>query len=187
MKPLIISTGKAADGEDKYFERKNIETKIWSKVKKHENLLLAAPRRTGKSSILKYLQRVPQQGYIVKYISVQSVDSINEYFKKIYTTLLDDDNIFNFYKKYFQKTKGMLRIFASKIRGISTKGIEIDPEKRVEYYSECINLLKTLPNDFGTILFLIDEFPDAVRNISIDDKKKRDPLFTNEQGFKDRI
>ncbi len=27
MKPLIISTGKAADGEEQYFERKNIEKK----------------------------------------------------------------------------------------------------------------------------------------------------------------
>lgn len=133
--------------------------------------MLAAPRRTGKSSILKYLERNPQQGYIVKYISVQSVDSINEYFKQIYKELLIDDSIFSFYKKQFERTKGLLKSFASKIRGISTSGIEIDPTERVDYYSACKTLLKTLPNDFSTILFLIDEFPDAVRNISIDDKK----------------
>jgi hypothetical protein len=35
MKPLLISTGRAADGEDKYFQRKSIENKIWSKIKQN--------------------------------------------------------------------------------------------------------------------------------------------------------
>ena len=47
MEPLTISTGRAADGKDKYFRRKNIETKVWSKIKLNEDLLLAAPRRSG--------------------------------------------------------------------------------------------------------------------------------------------
>lgn len=172
MEPLSISTGRAADGKDKYFERKNIETKIWSKIKQGEDLLLAAPRRSGKSSILKYLERNPQDGYLIKYKSVQSVDSINEYFKQIYKLLLEDDSIFTFYKMHYEKAKGAVKSFISRIRGLSTDGIEIDPEERVDYYSECKSLLKTLPKDFDTLLFLIDEFPDAVRNISNDDKKE---------------
>ena len=172
MEPLSISTGRAADGKDKYFARKNIEAKIWSKIKLGEDLLLAAPRRSGKSSILKYLERNPRNGYLVKYKSVQSVDSINEYFKQIYKLLLEDDSIFNIYKKHYEKAKGALKSFISRIRGISTDGIEIDPEERVDYYSECKTLLKTLPNNFKTLLLLIDEFPDAVRNISNDSKKE---------------
>ncbi|MGR3176893.1 MAG: hypothetical protein ACUZ8E_02420 [Candidatus Anammoxibacter sp.] len=133
---------------------------------------MAAPRRSGKSSILKYLERNPRNGYLVKYKSVQSVDSINEYFKQIYKLLLEDDSIFNIYKKHYEKAKGALKSFISRIRGISTDGIEIDPEERVDYYSECKTLLKTLPNNFKTLLLLIDEFPDAVRNISNDSKKE---------------
>lgn len=36
MKPLMTSTGKAADGDDQYFEGKNIERKIWAKINQHE-------------------------------------------------------------------------------------------------------------------------------------------------------
>lgn len=172
MEPLLISTGRAADGKDKYFERKKIETKIWSKIKQGEDLLLAAPRRTGKSSILKYLERNPQTGFLIKYKSVQSVDSINEYFKQIYKLLLEDDSIFDFYEVHFKKAKGAVKSFISRIRGISTDGIKIDPEERVDYYNECKLLLKTLPKEFDTLIFLIDEFPDAVRNISSDNKKE---------------
>ncbi|MCD4655168.1 hypothetical protein K8T06_14700, partial [bacterium] len=59
LKPLFLSTGKAADGKHRYYKRKSIERKIWSKIKQGEDLLLAAPRRSGKSSILKYLERNP--------------------------------------------------------------------------------------------------------------------------------
>ena len=109
MKPLLISTGRAADGKDKYFERKSIETKIWSKIKQKENLLLAAPRRTGKSSILKNLERNPLSGYLIKYKAVQSVDSINEYFKQIYMLLLEDDSIFKFYERHYKKAIGTVK------------------------------------------------------------------------------
>jgi AAA+ ATPase superfamily predicted ATPase len=149
MKPLLISTGRAADGEDKYFERKSIENKIWSKIKQKEDLLLAAPRRTGKSSILKYLERNPREGYLIKYKSVQSVDSINEYFKQIYKLLLEDDSIFSSYERHYKIAKGAVKSFASRIRGISTEGIEINPEEHVDYYNECKILLKTLPPDFN--------------------------------------
>ena len=33
MKSLLISTGRAADGDEKYFERITIERKTWSKIK----------------------------------------------------------------------------------------------------------------------------------------------------------
>ena len=172
MKPLLISTGRAADGKDKYFERKSIETKIWSKIKQKENLLLAAPRRTGKSSILKNLERNPLSGYLIKYKAVQSVDSINEYFKQIYMLLLEDDSIFKFYERHYKKAIGTVKKICSRIRGISVDGIEIDPGERVDYYNECEILLKTLPEGFDTLLILIDEFPDAVKNISNDDKNE---------------
>ena len=172
MEPLLISTGKAADGKDKYFRRKSIEVKIWSKISQGEDLLLAAPRRSGKSSILKYLEKNPRTGFLIRYKSVQSVDSINEYFKQIYKILLEDDRVFGFYKQHFEKLKGTLKGFVSRIRGVSTKGIKIDPEERIDYYCECIDLLKTLPKDFDIIVFLIDEFPDAVRNISNGDKQE---------------
>jgi hypothetical protein len=166
MRPLLISTGRVADGKDKYFERPSIENKIWSKIEQKEHLLLAAPRRTGKSSILKNLERNPKANYRVKYKAVQSIDNINEYFKQLYKLLLEDDSIFGFYERHFKKAKGALKSFISRIRGLSTEGIEIDPNEHVDYYIECETLLKAFPEKFDTILFLIDEFPDAVRNIS---------------------
>ena len=170
MDPLIICTGRAAVGEDRYLRRKPVESNIWLKIKRGEDVLLAAPRRSGKSSVLKYLEGNPQGGYLVKYKSVQSVDTANEYFKQICKLLLEDDSVFGFYKAHFEKAKGAVKKFVSKIRGISVDGIEIDPYEKVDYFAECKNLLKALPQDFETVLLLIDEFPDAVSNISSQNK-----------------
>ncbi|MBU0969564.1 MAG: hypothetical protein KKC20_02900 [Proteobacteria bacterium] len=145
MDPLFISTGKPADGQDRYFTRENIEKKIWSKVKLGENLLLAAPRRTGKSSILKHLEKHPQTGYAIKYKSVQSIDSINEYFKHLYLLLLEEDAVFSHYERYVQKATGALKKIISRIRAIRLEGIEINPDEKIDYYHECSILLKMLP------------------------------------------
>lgn len=166
MEPLTISTGKVADGKGKYFDRPGIEKKIWTTLDRKEHLLLAAPRRTGKSSILKNIERNPKDNYLVKYKSVQSIDSVNEYFKQLCKILLEDNSIFGFYERHFKITKGAVKNFISRIRGLSTEGITIDPEEHVDYYLELVHLLKTLPDTFNTILLLIDEFPDAVRNIA---------------------
>ena len=172
MEPLSISTGKPADGKDSYFQRPKIEADIWSKINRKEHVLLAAPRRTGKSSILKNLERNPETGYLIKYKSVQHIDSANEFFKQIYKLLLEDDSIFRVCERHLKKSKGAVTKFISRIREISFDGMTIDPEERVDYHNECEKLLKTLPDHFDTLVLLIDEFPDAVKNISTDDKNK---------------
>ncbi|MCP4575916.1 MAG: hypothetical protein GY846_06495 [Deltaproteobacteria bacterium] len=124
----------------------------------------------GKAQCSNIWKKIPPQGYLVKYKSVQSVDTGNEYFKQIYKLLLEDDSVFGFYGKYFEKTKGAVKKFISKIRGISLDGIEIDPNEKIDYFDECKTLLKALPFNFETLLLLIDEFPDAVSNISSQNK-----------------
>ena len=172
MEPLYISTGKVADGEDRYFPRKQIEQKIWRKIKQGENLLLAAPRRTGKSSILKFIEKHPEPNYLIKYKSVQSIDSTNEFFKHLYILLLEDDLVFAHYKRYLNKAANTLKKFISRIRGISLEGVEISPDEKIDYHHEFCTLLGMLPEDMGTLVFLIDEFPDAVKNIAGESEKQ---------------
>ena len=165
LKPLTTTLGTPADGEERYFRRKKTEAKIWKTIGRGQDIFLASPRRVGKSSLLKHLERNPQQGYFVRYKAVQAIDSIDEYFKQIYRLLLEEDSIFSHYQRRFQQLKGALKRFASRIRGIGLEGVEIDSEDRTDYYEECRILLESLPEGFDTVVLLIDEFPDAVGNI----------------------
>jgi len=84
IEPLYISTGQPADGKNKFFPRDKIVNQIWRKLKRGEDLLLTAPRRVGKSSILHYVKNNPHDGYIVKYLSIMGKDNANDYFKVLY-------------------------------------------------------------------------------------------------------
>ncbi len=165
LKPLTTTLGTPADGEERYFRRKKTEAKIWKTIGRGQDIFLASPRRVGKSSLLKHLERNPQQGYFVRYKAVQAIDSIDEYFKQIYRLLLEEDSIFSHYQRRFRQLKGALKRFASRIRGIGLEGVEIDSEDRTDYYEECRILIESLPEGFDTVVLLIDEFPDAVGNI----------------------
>ena len=51
--PKVI-IGKEATG-NRYYVRKELEDEIWEEIKKGNNILLVAPRRVGKTSIMKSL------------------------------------------------------------------------------------------------------------------------------------
>ena len=93
LKPLKSSIGQPAEGEDKFFPRDAIVRKIFRKLDGGENLLLSAPRRIGKSSILKHMEENPQENQIIKYIAIQSIDSQEEFFKKLYNELIEDKDL----------------------------------------------------------------------------------------------
>jgi uncharacterized protein len=106
---LKITTGSPAEGEDKYFPRPKITEKIWRKIETGEHLQLTAPRRVGKTSILKQLARQPRTGYIVKYIIVQSVDRENEFYKLLFNELVEDPDIFGYMEGYLRKASKVVR------------------------------------------------------------------------------
>ena len=61
MSPNII-IGSGATG-DCYYRRKDIEELIWDEIKKGNHVLMSAPRRVGKTSIMKALAETRKQDY----------------------------------------------------------------------------------------------------------------------------
>jgi len=169
LKPLKSSLGQPAEGESKFFARKKITDKILRKLSNGENLLLSAPRRIGKSSILKDIVRNQIDNEIIKYMIVQSVNSQEEFFKKLFNELLEDTEILEGVGSYLAKTSATLRSYVSRISGISLDGITLNPEEVINYYEECIKLISSFKTDKKIIIF-IDEFPDALNNILKNDE-----------------
>jgi len=101
-----------------------------------------------------------------------SVDNANSYFKQIYNSILEDDDIFNIADTYIKKTKRNVKNWIKKIRGVSLEGLEVDNNDQIDYFYEIIELLQSLPKSSPKIIFLIDEFPDCVSNIAMNNKKE---------------
>lgn len=166
IEPLYISTGQPADGKNKFFPRDKIINQIWRKLKRGEDLLLTAPRRVGKSSILHFIKKNPEDGYIVKYLSIMGVDNSNIYFKNIYNILLENSDIFGFWNSNMEKRKLDVEKVKDTVSSVGLDGIGLEGTRKTDYYEKTKNLLASLPKEAPRVIFLLDEFPETVSNIA---------------------
>ena len=171
LKPLKPIAGPPAEGEDRFFPRNNVIKRIRRKLRAGGHLLLSAPRRIGKTSILKHIENNPQENQIIRYIIVQSIDSSEEFFKKLYNVLLNDKEIFDGLEGYWQRTTASAKRYASRITGFTVEGsVEIGEEETINYYEECMLLIEHFDKKEKNIIIFVDEFPDAINNILEKDK-----------------
>lgn len=172
LKPLKGSLGVPAEGDRKYFARDKIVRKILRMLNQNENLLLSAPRRIGKSSILKYMQKHPQENQIILYIPVQSIDTSEEFFKSLFNELIKNEEIFNGVAGYLRKAKNVLKCYVSRISGFSMMSgeVKVGSDESINYYDECSRLFDSFEIKNKKIVVFVDEFPDALTNILARDR-----------------
>lgn len=162
---LRVTTGIPAEGEEKFFPRPKIVEKIWRKIANGEHLQLTAPRRVGKTSILKNLALKPRDGYLVKYIIVQSVDQENEFYKLLFNELVEDKNIFGLLDGYLRQASTAVKEYIKRIQSISTNEVTINHSVTLNYETELKQLIQAIPEECPKIILEVDEFPHAVENI----------------------
>lgn len=155
------SLGNPARGEA-FYQRERIIRKIYQVLKTGTSIYLSAPRRVGKTSILKYLEEFPDLNYYFIYIITESVYTDNEFFKSVFEGLLKSDAI-----KALSKASTTVREFITNILGRvkSISDIELREGEEPNYYELLIELLSNVSNDHGRVVIMIDEFPQAIQNI----------------------
>lgn len=161
--------GQAARGED-FFPRPKITNEIWSKLESGSNLLLVAPRRVGKSSILFDLLDNPKEGYIIIYYTSESVNSPNEFYKKLFNHINEK---FSTIKKYKNKVESFTKDFLSRVDSFSVMDVSVTlGESKISFENEVNRILQDLKLEKEKLIILIDEFAQTVENI-IEDKETR--------------
>jgi AAA+ ATPase superfamily predicted ATPase len=84
------SMGRLAEG-DAFFDRKKTLYRAWDLLKT-SNLLLLAPRRVGKSSLLNRMkQEAPARGYKALYLSVPDAEDELDFIKRLIRAIRDAD------------------------------------------------------------------------------------------------
>lgn len=156
--------GQVVTGE-KFFNRKEDIRKLWEKIKSGSSILLSAPRRTGKTSILYNIKDNPENGYSILYLDTESVDSCNEFFRKIYNHLLNESD-----EKLKVQIVEMVRSLGKKIEQVG-KTIKLG-DKELDYYEELVLLMKKIDLKDHKIVIIIDEFAQTLQNMLKESEKK---------------
>ena len=164
--------GSAAEGEH-YFSRPALDARFWKYIQTGSNILLSAPRRIGKTSFLRHLCDNPAPGYLIKYHTTESINQGNEFFKRLYKSLLEELST-------NQSAWNALREITKKnhIEKVGLKGIEIK-KADLDYYEEFRLLLNKLTLD-QPLIFILDEFSETLVNINKDFGEDAGRLFLHQ-------
>ena len=164
MQPLKPTIGQPATGREHYFDRPQISQQIRRSLERGGNLLISAPRRIGKSSLIKHLLTQAAANEIIIYISVQSATHSNEFFEKLFKELIKNNTVFAGMNGFTQRASAGLKNIISRVRNITLEGgLEIDKTANIDYYTALQTLIKALTEK--KVILLLDEFPDAVSNM----------------------
>lgn len=151
--------GQTPRGDD-FFPRPTVVNRIYRAFANDAHLYLAAPRRVGKTAIMRHLEENPQPQYAFKYVITESVDNATAYF----TVLVEAVHTL---KKLPRQTLEALGAFLQRLRGIDVAGVGIQWEagESTGPFAEFKKLVQTLDTNGLKVVIMIDEFPQTVKNI----------------------
>src|SRR5579862_2184222 len=147
------SLGNPARG-DAFYNRKKEINKIYRTLDTGASIYLSAPRRVGKTSILKYLEEFPQENYYFIYVITESIDNTNDFFKIIFEEVIKSDVV----KKSEQISNSIKNVVVNVLGKIkSINNIELREGAESDYYEILIELFSHLKAEYGRVVIMVDE------------------------------
>jgi uncharacterized protein len=158
ISPKII-VGNVAKG-DYYYPRPDIVELVWEELEKGNNVLLAAPRRVGKSSVMIHMAANCPAGYQCVFETIQGIQSDKELYQRFYELIVKC-------LKPYQKTMAWVSEIwkEHKIEEITIDGKVRLKEGTVNYLQEINSLLPKLNRKELKLVLFIDELPEVLHNL----------------------
>ncbi|MDF1878150.1 ATP-binding protein [Sulfurimonas sp. SAG-AH-194-C20] len=152
--------GQVVRGSDFWNRTTELET-IWDAIDSGSHILLVAPRRVGKTSIMHKIKDEPKDGHIVIYIDTESADTENEFWHKLFNTMMEEE----FVNKLMSKSKVLYEKLTNiKIIKVSVSGVEFGDGETLDYSIAFESLVRDLEID-KKLIIMIDEFAQTIENI----------------------
>ncbi len=165
MKNIV---GQTPRGEN-FYPRTPVIDKIYRRLDSSNHLYLSAPRRSGKTSIMRAMEDNPKAGYIFIYLDVEDCTNAEDYFRVLAEKLEESLTKHNHLAKLSDKAKGVFKKFLENVKSIKIAGLELETSglRHQTTYAEAFELLlQELEVESTIIVLMVDEFPVAVENIA---------------------
>lgn len=139
---------------------------LYRRMDSGANLYMAAPRRMGKTAILRYLEDNSTDTYNAIYVITESVDSTEHFFRTILDELFKSSSI-NILRKALNKASDLIENILGRFKKLGGFGVELElADNKSDCYQDFKTLVQTLGDTDGLkIVIMIDEFPQTVENI----------------------
>ncbi|MFK7982738.1 MAG: hypothetical protein AB8G86_22350 [Saprospiraceae bacterium] len=169
MKNIV---GQTPRGDD-FFKRDQIIKKIYRRLEAGNHLFLSAPRRAGKTSIMRYLEDYPKEGYAFIYINTEDIADGEEFFRLIANELLNSSAIEKM-TKVAEGSKSIFKQFAENVNKVKIWNFEVqlNQSESPKYKDDLETLMKKLDTESFKIVIMLDEFPVTIENIKKEKSEK---------------
>ena len=171
-------TGQAVVGDDLFGRTYELE-RLWEKLEQGEHILMLAPRRVGKSSMMQELDRAPREKWDVFYADVQRGEGPADCIAAILASLATDHR----YRSYFDAMpfssaiKNVFGAFSSVNVNIDVLRVELKRAIGHEWDHAADQLqarLASVPDAGNKLLIIVDELPLLIARMLRDPERKRD-------------
>ena len=158
INPKII-IGNTATGEY-YFPRPQIEANIWEEIEKGNHVLIAAPRRVGKSSVmLSMTENCPKNTQCI-FKNIQGVQSEEQFYKQFFELILQCLSKFQKGTNWFTKFLKDITI-----EEVTLEGVKFGDKKPTHYVEEINKILPKLAENNVKVVLLLDELPEVLNHL----------------------
>ncbi len=165
---LKLVLGSPPRGDD-YFGREALIETLWSRLER-DNVLLAAPRRFGKTGAMFRLLDEPRTPYRPLYIDVEHLDSAGDFMVELLATLQQDRHFARAISLLWEETKQFgrgLRDLTSQVQLGSLKvhlREHTDVSRQWRAYGE--RVMEALSEQGPRLLLLLDELPIMIHQMA---------------------
>jgi hypothetical protein len=155
--------------DNNFFDRPVLSRQFQQKIESGSSILISAPRRVGKTSLMLHVHDQGMEGYYFIYLITESVNNENEYFKRLLNKIFET-KFLTYMQKFSKKSHQSIKDRIDRISEIG-KTIKFDSESKRNFREEFIDIIKSIDLKNKKIIFLIDEFSQTVENIIEDEGK----------------
>jgi hypothetical protein len=167
MKRAEFYTGEPVEPLDLWFRDPFID-QIWEKLRR-QHVLISAPRRTGKTSVMNHLASNPRDGYLVVYQNVQDLSHPAQLFQTILENFfeLNQELTKQLAISGFGMLKNAIEFVRKNVDSVSAGGFKIalrnsDPDWERNWKQHGESLLAAIRKSQRPVLLIIDELPDLI-------------------------
>ena len=157
---MAIIAGQAVRREN-FWDRPYLMEDLFDIIETGGDILLVAPRRVGKTSLMYKILDTVGDEYVVIYVNTEAEHTVNAFWKKLFYTLMDEDFVVTLKNK---ASNFLNKIQSIRISEVGMEGIKFGEAEVIDYAKAFENLLKSYDGD-KKLIIMMDEFSQTIENI----------------------
>jgi len=149
------------------FGRQHLIEVLWRQLEGN-NILLVAPRRFGKTGVMRHVLLKPREEFLPVYLEVEDLTSPEDFATELLAATLEMNRIRRFMVSVKGIPKSLLDFLKEHIDELGSEEFKLRLRKAVgdSWKTIAKRLILEMERMEETVLFIVDEFPQMIDNIS---------------------